>query len=111
MSASFKDENKVFLSGRLTQDTSLKYTKNKIPVLRFTIAVNSYIKDKKETLFIPVVVYGDLALDISAFLKRGTPVRVEGRLVNRIVKIGEEEHKFIEVIANKVEVYTKQKEE
>lgn len=108
---SFKDENRVFLAGRLTEDTSLKYTKTKVPVLRFTLAVNSYIKEKKETLFIPVVVYGELALEISSFVKRGTPVRVEGRLVNRVVKIGEEEHKFIEVVANKVEIYTKQKEE
>ncbi|MEN3013579.1 MAG: single-stranded DNA-binding protein [Endomicrobiia bacterium] len=107
----FKEENKVYLSGRLTQDTSLKYTKTKTPVLRFTIAVNTYIKNKKETLFIPVVAYGELALEVSSFVKQGTPVRIEGRLVNRIVKINNEEHKFIEVIANKIEVYSKPKEE
>ncbi|MCS7231412.1 MAG: single-stranded DNA-binding protein [Elusimicrobiota bacterium] len=107
MPNSFKDENRVYLSGRLTQDTSLKYTKTKIPVLRFTLAVNTYVKDKKETLFIPIVVYGDLALEIASFVKQGTPVKIEGRLVNRVIEIDGEKHKFIEVIAHKVEIYTK----
>lgn len=107
--AKFKDENKVILAGRLAKDAILRYTSSSVtPVLRFTLAVNTYLKDKKETLFIPVVVYGDLALEISSLIKQGTPVKVEGRLNSRVVKFSdEEEYKVFEVIANKVEVYTK----
>lgn len=108
MDTKFQDENKVILSGRLTKDAVLRYTLNNCAVVRFTLAVNSFIKEKKETLFIPVVVYGDLALEISSMIKQGTPVKVEGRLVNRVVKLSDqEEHKFIEVVAHKVEIYNK----
>jgi hypothetical protein len=35
-------------------------------------------------------------------------VKVEGRLVNRKIEFSEEEqYKFIEVVANKIEVFTK----
>lgn len=102
------DENKVILGGRLTRDATLKYTISKTPILRFTLAVNSYIKDKKETLYIQIVAFGDLALEVSSLIKQGTPVRVEGRLVNREVKLSEEEkYKTVEVIANKIEVFQK----
>jgi single-strand DNA-binding protein len=102
------DENKVVLSGRLVQDALLKYTLNKTPILRFTLAVNTYYKDKKETLYIPVVSFGELALEISSLVKKGVNVKVEGRLVNRKIEFSEEEqYKFIEVVANKIEVFTK----
>ncbi len=108
VSAKFQDENKVILAGRLTKDAVLRYTLNNLAVVRFTIAVNTIVKDKKETLFIPVVAYGDLALEVSSLIKQGTPVRVEGRLVNRVVKFSEEEeHKFVEVVAHKIEIYNK----
>lgn len=108
MSTEFRDENKVILAGRLVRDAVLKYTITKLPVLRFTLAVNTYIKDKKETLFIPVVVYGELALEISSLIKQGTAVRIEGRLANRVIKFSEtEEYKSIEVVAHKVEIYSK----
>jgi len=93
---------------RQTRDPVLKYTLSKTPVLRFTLAVNTFHKDKKETLYITIVAYGDLALEVSSLIKKGTPVRVEGRLVNRKIKISEEEeHKLIEVMANKIEVFAK----
>ncbi len=102
------DENKVVLSGRLVQDPVLKYTLSKTPVLRFTLAVNTFYKDKKETLYIPVVAYSELALEVSSLIKKGTRIRVEGRLVNRKIKFSnEEEHKLVEVVANKIEVFAK----
>lgn len=107
--AKFQDENKVILAGRLAKDAVLKYTSSSMtPVVRFTLAVNTYVKDKKETLFIPIVAYGELALEISSLIKQGTPVKVEGRLNSRVVKFSdEEEYKIFEVVANKIEVYTK----
>lgn len=108
----YKDENRVYLTGRLTQDPILRYTKTKLPVLRFTLAVNYFLKeDLKETLFIPVVVVGELALEVSSFLKKATPVKIEGRLRNRVVKLSdEEEHKVVEVFANKIEIFTKKED-
>lgn len=108
MTERFLDENKVILAGRLTRDATLKYTLSKLPVLKFTLAVNTYVREKKETLYIEVVAFGDLALEISSLVKQGTPVKVEGRLVNREVKLSEEErYKTVRVIANKIEVFQK----
>lgn len=106
----FYDENRVFFSGRLTQDPILRYTKTKTPVVRFTLAVNYYIKDQKETLFIPIVVFGDLALEISSLLKKGIAVKIEGKLISRKIETSEEEKKIFEVLANKVEIFSKKEE-
>jgi len=107
----FYDENRVFFSGRLTQDPILRYTKSKVPVLRFTLAVNYYIKDNKEILFIPVVVFSDLALELHSLLKKGSAVKIEGKLVSRVIKISQQqEHKVFEVFANKVEIFSKEEE-
>lgn len=106
----FHDENHVVFSGRLTQDPILRYTKTKTPVVRFTLAVNYYIKDQKETLFIPIVIFGDLALEISSLLKKATQVRVEGKLISRKFGISEEEKKFFEVYAHKIEIFSKKGE-
>ena len=107
----FYDENRVFFSGRLTQDPILRYTKSKVPVLRFTLAVNYYIKENKETLFIPIVVTSDLALQLHSLLKKGSAVKVEGKLISRVIQISEqEEHKVFEVLANKVEIFSKKEE-
>ncbi len=107
----FYDENHVIFSGRLTQDPIIRYTKSKTPVVRFTLAVNYFIKEQKETLFIPIVAFGDLALEISSLLKKGMPVKVEGKLISRKFETSEEEKKFFEVYVNKVEIFTKKKEE
>ncbi len=108
MTEKFLDENKVILAGRLTQDATLKYTLSKLPVLKFTLAVNTYIKEKKETLYIEIVAFGNLALEVSSLVKRGVPVKVEGRLVSQEVKLSEKErYKRVRVIANKIEVFQK----
>ncbi len=107
----FYDENRVYFSGRLTQDPVLRYTKTKIPVLRFTLAVNYYIKENKETLFIPVVVTSDLALELHSLLKKGSAVKIEGKLISRVIQMSpQEEHKVFEVLANKVEIFSKKEE-
>lgn len=100
------DENRVYLSGRITEEPVLKYTtKSKTPVLRITLAVNSYIKDTKETLFIPLVIWSDLAIECSSTLKRGTSVKVEGRLVARKWDDLEgKTHKIVEVAVSKIEI-------
>jgi single-strand DNA-binding protein len=101
----FNDENRVILSGRLTENPVLRYTQKSVPVCRFNLAVNSYNKGVKETLFIPIVSWSELALETSSTLQKGSPIKIEGKLVERQWEDSEgKKHKTIEVVANKIEL-------
>ncbi len=85
MAASF---NKVFLMGNLTRDPELRYIPSGQAVTGFTIAVNRvYLSQsgekKEEVSFLKVVVWGKRAEVCNEYLKKGSPVFVEGRLQTR----------------------------
>ena len=76
--------NKAFLIGNLTRDPELRYTTSGIPVARFAIAVNR-IKGKnsgggQDVDFINIVAWRRLAEVCGEYLKKGSPVAIEGRL-------------------------------
>jgi single-strand DNA-binding protein len=80
--------NKVMLIGNLTRDPELRYIPSGQAVSTFTVAVNrtynSQSGEKKEEVnFIRVVVWARLAENCNEYLKKGSPVFVEGRLQNR----------------------------
>lgn len=80
--------NKVFLVGNLTRDPELRYTPQGSAVATLRIAVNTLFKDKtgeskKDTCFINVIVWGQLAEVCNQYLSKGRSVFVEGRLVSR----------------------------
>jgi single-strand DNA-binding protein len=80
--------NKVLLIGRVTRDPETRYTTAGAAVLNFGIAVNRRFQDqagewRDETCFINVVTWRKLAERLSALLKKGSAVLVEGRLTSR----------------------------
>ncbi len=85
MAASF---NKVILMGNLTRDPELRYIPSGQAVCSFTVAVNrtyaSQSGEKKEEVsFIRVVTWAKTAENCNEYLKKGSPVHVEGRLQSR----------------------------
>lgn len=78
--------NRVFLLGHLTRDPDLRYTPAGLGIATFGLAVNTPIgKDeegnrKEETLFVDVIAFGKQAETITEYLKKGSPIFVEGRL-------------------------------
>lgn len=75
--------NKIILIGRLTADPELRFTPGGVPVSRFTLAVNRSFSNKqgdRETDFIDVVVWRNLAETCSNYLKKGYMAAVDGRL-------------------------------
>ncbi|MSR77811.1 MAG: single-stranded DNA-binding protein [Candidatus Omnitrophica bacterium] len=85
MAASF---NKVLLLGNLTRDPELRYLPSGQPVTSFSIAVNrAYTaqtgEKKEEVSFVRIVVWARLAEICNEYLKKGSPVFVEGRLQSR----------------------------
>lgn len=77
--------NKVILLGNLTRDPELKYTPRGQAVARLGLAVNRSYKTetgetREETTFIDIDAWGKQAELIGQYLRKGSPLFVEGRL-------------------------------
>lgn len=76
--------NSVLLEGNLTRDPVLNKTPKGTPVCTFGIAVNRYYKQEGSTVdevsFFEVETWTRLAQYCGAQLKKGTPIRIVGRL-------------------------------
>lgn len=76
--------NKVMLMGRLTRDPELRYTPQGVPVSDLGLAVNrqytSGNERREETMFIDATVWRRQAEVCCQYLKKGSPIFVEGRL-------------------------------
>ncbi len=106
MAASF---NKVLIMGNLTRDPELRYIPSGQAVTSFTVAVNrvynSQAGEKKEEVsFIRVVVWARMAENCNEYLKKGSPVFVEGRLQSRSWEAQDgTKRSTIEVVAQSVQ--------
>ena len=77
--------NRVIIAGNLTQDPEVRYTVNKIGYARFRLAVNSTWRNangeiQENTEYINVVAWGSQAETVGKYLKKGSPVLVEGSI-------------------------------
>jgi single-strand DNA-binding protein len=77
--------NKVILLGNLTRDPELRYTPKGTAVARLGLAVNrKYNTDagetKEEVTFVDIDAWGKQAELISQYLRKGSPLFLEGRL-------------------------------
>ncbi|MBN2483545.1 MAG: single-stranded DNA-binding protein [Candidatus Omnitrophica bacterium] len=101
--------NKIFLVGNLTQDPQLRYTPQGAAVATLRIAVNTMFKDrageaKKETCFINVIAWGQMAEVCNQYLQKGRAILVEGRLQSRTWQNSEGKNRStIEVRAGRVQ--------
>lgn len=101
--------NRVFLIGNLTRDPELRYLPSGQAVTSFTIACNrAYTANtgekKEEVSFIRVVVWARRAEVCNEYLKKGSPVFVEGRLQSRSWEAQDgTKRSSIEVVANNVQ--------
>lgn len=73
--------NKVILAGNLVRDNELRYAQgDSLAMLRNAIAVNRKYKDKDETMFIDIVLFGKQAENLNSYASKGSPLLIEGRL-------------------------------
>lgn len=80
--------NRVILGGRLTHDPEPRFAGDGTPVTDFALAFHRRYRARdgqaaEETGFVAVRVYGRLAEVCGTYLKKGSPVLVEGRLQMR----------------------------
>jgi len=75
--------NRIILIGRLTKDPELRYTPNGVAVASFTLAVDRNRKNaqgEKETDFINIVAWRQLAELCANYLGKGKLAAVDGEL-------------------------------
>ena len=78
--------NKVFLMGNLTKDPELRYTPQGVPVTDLRLAVNREWtpqgggERRKDTLFVDATLWRKQAEVVCQYLKKGSPIFVEGHL-------------------------------
>lgn len=76
--------NISLLEGRLTEEPELRYTKTGKSLCKFRLAVNSKVKVDNETVdyvsYFSVNSWSKLAEVCAKYLKKGSKVRVKGRL-------------------------------
>jgi single-strand DNA-binding protein len=78
--------NKVILIGNLTRDPELRYTPKGVAIAKLGLAVNRSWRDsatgelKEEVTFVDVDAFGKQAETLGQYMKKGSPLMVEGRL-------------------------------
>ena len=77
--------NKVILIGNLTRDPELRYTPKGMAIAKIGLAVNRTWRNeagesKEEVTFIDVDAFGRQAETLAQYMKKGSPLMVEGRL-------------------------------
>jgi single-strand DNA-binding protein len=93
--------NKVFLIGNLTRDPELSTTNNGVKFCKFTLAVSrSYSKDgKRETDFLPIVVWRAQADNCARYLKKGSKAAVSGTIQTRSYEANDGGRRYVTEIA------------
>lgn len=77
--------NKVILIGNLTRDPELRYTPKGTAIARIALAVNRNWRTdtgetREEVTFVDIDAFGKQAEVIGEYLRKGSPIMVEGRL-------------------------------
>ena len=102
--------NKVILIGNLGRDPELRYLPNGDPVAKFTLATGSKWKDKngqlqERTDWHNIVTFRKQAEICNEYLKKGSPVYVEGRIQTRSWEDKDGNKKYMtEIIAQSVQM-------
>ena len=99
--------NKVILIGNLTKDPELTTTTSGISVCRFTVAVSRRFTNsegERETDFINIVVWRNLADNCHKFLRKGSKAAVVGNIQTRSYDAQDGTKRYVtEVVAEEVE--------
>ena len=99
--------NKVILIGNLTRDPELTTTTSGVSICRFSLAVQRRFTNsegERETDFINVVVWRNLADNCHKFLRKGSKAAVVGNIQTRSYDAQDGSKRYVtEVVAEEVE--------
>jgi len=96
--------NKVILVGNATRDAELRHTQSGKAVSGIRLATNRMVQGQEETQFHSGICWETLAETTAAYVKKGDPLYVEGRLQYRSFQDAEgQERGVVEVVAADVQ--------
>ena len=72
---------KLIIIGHLGSDPEQRFTANGDPVTSFSVATSRKYADKDETTWFRVTVWGKQAESCATYLRKGSRVLIEGRLL------------------------------
>ena len=72
---------KLIIIGNLGRDPEMRYTPDGNPVTSFTVATSRKYKDTDETTWFRISAWGKQAENCNQYLRKGSRVLVEGRLI------------------------------
>ena len=102
--------NKVILVGNLGKDPELRYTPSSQAVATFSLATNRKWKDKEgqmqdQTDWHNIVTWGRQAEIAKEYLKKGSPIYIEGRIQYRTYNDRDGNKRYItEIVAQSVQM-------
>ncbi|HEX9916370.1 MAG TPA: single-stranded DNA-binding protein [candidate division Zixibacteria bacterium] len=108
--------NRAILIGNLGRDPDLRYTPSGQPVAKFPIATSERWKDKdgqlqQRTDWHNIVAWGRQAEVCKEYLKKGSPVYIEGRIQSRSYEDKDGNRKYItEIVANRMQMLGRKEE-
>jgi single-strand DNA-binding protein len=109
--------NKVQLIGNLGRDPEVRYTPNGTAVANVSLATTSTWKAKdsgerqEETEWHRVVFFGRLAEVVGEYMKKGSPMYVEGRLRTRKWDKDGQDHYSTEIVAEEMQMLGAKRED
>ncbi len=102
----FDDLNEVKILGNATQDPDLRFTPSGSAVMNFAVATNRSYKQgeewKEEVTYHNIVVWGNLAQQLSTRLRKGTRVLISGRIQTRSWESDGRKNYKTEIVADNV---------
>ena len=103
--------NIVILSGRLTKDPEIRYTKNKKAVATFTLAVDDGKSENgRKAQFLSCVAWEKAAEILDQYFRKGDGLTVNGKLTSRSYEKDGQRHYITEVLVNGIEFPLSKKE-
>ena len=103
--------NRVVLIGRLTKNPELRFTPGTgLAVSTFTIAVDRRAnkEGKKETDFIPIVVWGKQGENVANYMSKGKLIGISGRIQTRNYEGKDGIKRYVtEIVADEVQFLEK----
>lgn len=98
--------NSVVLTGRLTKEPELRYTRQNTPTISFVLAVDRAIKKdgQPDADFISCIAWNKTAELMAQYLHKGSLIGIEGRIQTRNYENQQGQRVYVtEVVANSVQ--------
>ena len=100
--------NRVILLGNLTRDIQLRFTPGGMPVADMGLAMSEKRKQGEEwieeAVFVDVTLWGRTAEIANEYLKKGSPVFIEGKLKFETWEKDGQKHNKLKVVADRLQL-------